>query len=166
MADLAAASPTGRLILRGGPAVAEAAGATLGLTLPQDACRAAGDGERSVLWLGPDEWLILAPVDPDEDLAAALETALADRAHALVDVSARQIGLILTGPDAETVLAVGCPLDLDLAAFPVGMCTRTLLSKAEIVLWRTAQTTFRIEVWRSFGDYVRGILAVGGAVAL
>ena len=44
------------------------------------------------------------------------------------------------------------------AAFPVGMCTRTLFGKAEIVLWRTAPRPFRIEVWRSFAPYVLGCL--------
>ena len=34
------------------------------------------------------------------------------------------------------------------------MCTRTVFGKAEIVLWRTAAETFRIEVARSFAPYV------------
>jgi heterotetrameric sarcosine oxidase gamma subunit len=34
------------------------------------------------------------------------------------------------------------------------MGTRTLLGKADIVLWRTAADVFRIEVWRSFAPYV------------
>jgi sarcosine oxidase, subunit gamma len=57
------------------------------------------------------------------------------------------------------LLNAGCPLDLDLSAFPVGMCTRTVLAKAEIVLWRTSQDVFHVEVWRSFADYVSRFLA-------
>ena len=166
MADLTAAPPAARLILRGGPDVVVAATAALGFALPQDACRSASVGDRHALWLGPDEWLILAPADEADMLFDALEAALADHPHALVDVSARQIALTLSGADAEFVLAVGCPLDLAIAAFPVGMCTRTVLAKVEIVLWRTVETTFHIEVWRSFGDYARGILQVGGAVTV
>ena len=49
-------------------------------------------------------------------------------------------------------------LDLHLDAFPVGMCTRTLFGKAEIVLWRTGEETFHIEVWRSFAPYLLGCL--------
>jgi sarcosine oxidase subunit gamma len=56
------------------------------------------------------------------------------------------------------VLNCGCPLDLDIGAFAVGMCARTVLAKAEIVLWRTAPDRFRIEVWRSFAAYVWGVL--------
>ena len=34
------------------------------------------------------------------------------------------------------------------------MCTRTVFGKAEVMLWRTAADTFRIEVARSFAPYV------------
>jgi sarcosine oxidase subunit gamma len=39
------------------------------------------------------------------------------------------------------------------------MCTRTVLSKADIVLWRTRADAFHLEVWRSFGGYVTGLLS-------
>lgn len=163
MAELSPALETARLILRGRPAELDAAEVALGFALPREACRAAGVGARRALWLGPDEWLLLAPVADAQALTAMLEAATAQAPHALVDVSQRQIGLTLSGSDAEEILAAGCPLDLDLKAFPVGMCTRTVLAKAEIVLWRTDEAIFHIDVWRSFSAYVRGILEVAGA---
>ena len=63
------------------------------------------------------------------------------------------------GPQAALLLSSGCPLDLDAHAFPVGMCTRTMLAKAEVVLWRTAAEAFHLEVWRSFAPYVTQFLA-------
>ena len=51
-----------------------------------------------------------------------------------------------------------CPLDLDLREFPIGMCTRTVFAKADIVLWRTRAEAFHVEVWRSFAGYVTGLL--------
>ena len=68
----------------------------------------------------------------------------------------------LAGPRAARTLNCGCPLDLDMAAFPVGMCTRTVLEKSEIILWRTGPDEFQIGVWRSFAAYVRGLLEEGG----
>jgi sarcosine oxidase subunit gamma len=91
--------------------------------------------------------------------ALALQDALEREPHSLVDVSHRQTGLEIGGPRAADILNSGCPLDLDLTAFPVGMCTRTVLVKAEIVLWRTAADVFRLEVWRSFTDYVARYIA-------
>ena len=59
-------------------------------------------------------------------------------------------------PAAARALNAGCPLDLSLKAFPVGMATPTIFDKAETVLWRRAATTFHVEVWRSFApDLVR-----------
>jgi sarcosine oxidase subunit gamma len=123
------------------------------------ACRASGDGDRASLWLGPDEYLLLAPDAEGAALHASLATALAGSPHALVDVSHRQTAFEIIGPHAPDILNGGCPLDLDLAEFPVGMCTRTVFAKAEITLWRTASQTFHVEVWRSFTDYLTQLLA-------
>ncbi len=153
-------APCMRLILRGRAAAAAAAAPALGMRLPVLACRSARTGERAALWLGPDEWLILAPAD--DPLAATLAAALAGVAHALVDVSHRQSGLSIAGSAAATVLNAGCPLDLDHTAFPIGMCTRTVLAKSEIVLWRTGALAFRVEAGRSFVPYVWQYLAEAG----
>lgn len=150
--------PLSRFLLRGRDAAAEAAAAPLGFAVPREACRAAVAGDRAALWLGPDEWLVLAPVDEAEGLRGALTHALAELPHGLVDVSHRQIALEVVGAGAATLLEAGCPLPLHAAAFPVGMCTRTVLGKAEIVLWRTAPGRFHLEVWRSFADYAWRLL--------
>jgi sarcosine oxidase subunit gamma len=76
----------------------------------------------------------------------------------LVDISHRQTALEISGANAATILAGACPLDLDLRQFPVHMCTRTVLAKAEIVLWRTAEEIFHVEVWRSFQRYTEELL--------
>ena len=152
-------SPAARYVLRGGPQVMDAAGEVLGLSIGQTACRAAVHGDRAALWLGPDEQLLLAPEDSTAEIAGLLVPRLRDLPHSLVDVSHRQMALLVSGPHAATVISAGCPLDLDLSAFPVGMCTRTMLAKAEIVLWRTADAVFRIEVWRSFTAYASRFLA-------
>lgn len=147
--------PAARASLRGGPEVRAAADRALGFALPAIACRASVAGERAALWLGPDEWLLLAG---EGEEWTALRAALAQLPHALVDVSHRQIALEVSGLEAPTLLAAGCPLDLDEPAFPVGMCTRTVLAKAQIVLWRTARESFRLEAWRSFALYVSAFL--------
>ena len=155
---LAPLPPATRLLLRARPAAQAAAAAPLGIPLPTIACRAATAGERAVLWLGPDEWLIEAPDADGTALAAALSAALAGLPHSLVDVSHRQSGLTVSGPHAADALNAGCPLDLDPAAFPIGMCTRTVLGKTQIMLWRTGAQTFRVEAARSFLPYVWGLL--------
>jgi sarcosine oxidase subunit gamma len=41
------------------------------------------------------------------------------------------------------------------------MCTRTVLGRAQIVLWRTDDEEFHVTVWRSFFPYVREFLLEG-----
>lgn len=145
MAEIAVQPECARYSLRGDDAMLAAGCASFGLAQPTVLRATEADG-RAALWLGPDEVLLLA----------ASGTA-APAAGLAVDVSGRQVALLLDGPDSEAILAAGCPLDV--AKFPVGACTRTLFGKAEIVLWRTAATSWRIEVWRSFAAYVQGLLA-------
>jgi sarcosine oxidase subunit gamma len=151
--------PVARYVLRGGDPVRAAAEPTAGVGFSAQPCRAMTRGERATLWLGPDEWLLIVPEAEGPALAGSLEKALAGIPHSLVDVSHRQSGCELRGPQAATLLSAGCPLDLDESAFPIGMCTRTVLAKAEVVLWRSAAQTFRLEVARSFVAYVSQFIA-------
>jgi sarcosine oxidase subunit gamma len=147
-----------RFVLRGATTARAAAATGFGLALPESACRAVATGNRAALWLGPDEHLLLAPDGEVETIAAALAQALQGLAYSLVDVSQRQVGFNVHGPHAEWLLESQCPLPLNLRDFPVGMCTRTVFAKAEIVLWRTGEQAFRLEVWRSFSRYVVQLL--------
>jgi sarcosine oxidase subunit gamma len=146
-----------RFVLRGDAEVARLAGDGFGFALP-GALSAARAGGRAALWLGPDEWLLLAPSGEEEAVATNLQESLGALPHALVSVGHREVMAEIYGPRVADVLNAGCPLDLDLAAFPVGMCTRTVLTKAQIVLWRTGTEVFQIHVWRSFFPYVRDFL--------
>ena len=154
--------PATRFVFNGDRAARDASVASWGTAFPEEACRAAAnvDLARAALWLGPDEYLLLdfGGGAPAAEVAAGLEEALGDLAHSLVDVSHRQFGIELSGPFAATILSGACPLDLDLAAFPVGMCTRTVFAKADITLWRTGADEFHVEVWRSFSGYVTGVM--------
>ncbi|MGH8253648.1 MAG: sarcosine oxidase subunit gamma [Steroidobacteraceae bacterium] len=142
-------------------ATAAAPVATAGLPLSVDACRAVTMGDWSALWLGPDEQLLVGPHAAHAQLAPRLAPALDGIAHSLVDVSHRQAAIELTGDAATTLLATGCPLDLDASVAPVGFCTRTVYAKAEVVLWRQAPQQFQLQAWRSFLPYVTGLLALG-----
>ena len=156
---LSEAPPAARFILRGPEAVRVACGMVFGAE-PPSRLGLAGEGDkRAALWLGPDEWLLLADSADTGAVSDVLESVLEGTAHSLVDVSHRQVGLIASGPAAARVLNAGCPLDLSLQAFPVGFATRTLFDKAEIVLWRRAEAAFHVEVWRSFAPWLAASLA-------
>ena len=143
-----------RLAVRAGPDAAAAISGALGVPLGGVTCRASVAGDRAALWLGPDEWLLLAPDGDGPTLGGAASQALGEPPASIVDVSHRTVAIEVRGVRAADTLNAFCALDLEPRAFPVGMCTRTVFGKAEIVLWRTAADTFRIEVARSFAGYV------------
>ena len=122
-------------------------------------CRSVVRNDWSALWLGPDEQLLIGPEPMASAFAIAADEALRGVPHSLVDVSHRQCSIQISGPHASDLLSAGCPLDLDIECFPVGACTRTILAKSEIVLWRRADEQFHIEVWRSFVAYLGEYLA-------
>ena len=127
-----------------------------GCDLSPDIGAAPGRAGRRALTLGPDEWLLLAPEDAGDAVAAAFSALGPDVPHSLVDVGHRSVAIRITGPGARDVLNSGCPLDL--SAIPVGGCTRSVFHKAEVVLVRLDADDFRLEVVRSFADYVWSML--------
>jgi sarcosine oxidase subunit gamma len=150
-----------RMALRAPAESLAALSSALGVTIPAAPKTSGRSGSRSALWLGPDEWLVI------DEAGGDMMTALKGTGvvHSATDVSHRNVAIIVSGPGAETAIMAGCPQDLSLDAFPVGACSRTLFGKAEIVLFRTEEDTFRVECWRSFADFVFGLLAEGAADA-
>ncbi|HEV7909113.1 MAG TPA: sarcosine oxidase subunit gamma family protein [Pseudonocardiaceae bacterium] len=126
-------------------------GERLGTPLPDAPNTVADAGSRCVLWLGPDEWLV---VGPDGD-APALLALLGDEPDSVVDVSANRTTVQVSGPSARDLLEKGCTLDLHPRAFGVGRCAQSTVAKAQVVLWQTADTpVYRLLVRGSFSGYL------------
>jgi len=133
-------------------------GASAGAFLDLPINRFSATNDRMVARLGPDEWLVIDAAGEMDWLRAELAAALAARTHAIVDVSHASVAFTVEGGDAANILNAGCPLDLDIRAFPAGSATRTLLGKCEIVLFRLSELVFRVECARSFGAYLQTFL--------
>jgi sarcosine oxidase, subunit gamma len=130
------------------------AGEALGIELPVEPNTAARSGERSVLWLGPDEWLVVEPAGREAETELVLREALAGEG-AVVDLSANRTALLLSGPSAREVLATCCALDLHPRAFGPGDCAQTLVAQAQAIIELVDDTpAFRVLVRPSFAAYV------------
>ena len=151
---LAPVAPRPQVNLRAHPGAEGAVAAALGIVLPDRPKTSASAHGLSALWLGPDEWLLVADAGSGWDAAgliAAAEGASPDQSA--VDVSNRLVGLTVEGTAAEAVLSAGCPQDLRSRSFPVGAASRSLLAKAEVILWRRGEGRFEVFFARSFADY-------------
>ena len=147
----------GLLVLRGDGANAEFRGtvsAVLGVGPVSEPLTAARKRDVSVLWLGPDEWLVVTADRRVARIEGALRDALAGRRVALTDVSHSRTIFTVSGPEARAVLAKGCPLDLHPRTFGPGRCAQSRLAKCQVLIHQThAVPTFDIYVNRSFSQY-------------
>ncbi|MEV5716171.1 sarcosine oxidase subunit gamma family protein [Amycolatopsis mediterranei] len=140
----------------------------LGVGLPTPCTFTSSNGV-DILWMGPDEFLVLA--EPGRQ--AELEAALTPDCDAVVDVSAQRNVYRLSGsPDprancpndvalkrresAAEVLAHGCSIDLKV--LPPGSCVQTILARTGIVLM-VREDGFTVLVRQSFSDYFKAWLA-------
>ncbi len=114
----------------------------LGLKLPKKI----GTTEGGAACLGPDEWLLRVPFGASIAMGEGLPLAI-------TDVSERSVCLIVEGPRAAEVLMAGCPIDL--SRFAVGRAARTIFETVEIVLIRSSEHRFEVEVWRSFAPWLQ-----------
>ncbi len=142
-----------------GSASASALEGALGLSLPAQVGQVSSDGTRHILWLAPDEFLLVGPAaGADEvsptDLTQELATALGDLPGQVVDLSANRTVLELQGAAARQVLDKSCRLDLHDRAFGVGSAKVTLLESTGVIVWRTASDTWRILPRSSFSSHV------------
>ena len=109
-----------------------------------------GEVRDGAVCLGPDEWLLRAP-------AGARIGDGAGAACAVVDISHRAVAIALAGPAAAEVIAAGCPRDI--ARFALGYATRTVFEGVEVIVERTGDQAFTLEVWRSFAPWLWAGLA-------
>lgn len=84
----------------------------------------------------------------------AQRNALTGLRGAITDVSGGQTVVAIHGDQVPSLLAKGCPLDLQPRAFDIGHCAQSHLAKAPILIRRLDHRShFEIIVRRSFADY-------------
>jgi sarcosine oxidase, subunit gamma len=123
------------------------------LPFPRPAANTATTWEgRDVLWLGPDEWLVVAQPQEAGTIVRELEGALEGHHHSVLDVGANRIAYELH--DGLEQLSSGCSFDLDPSRWRPGMCAQTLFGQAQVILHQRDERTTRVFVRPSFERYV------------
>ncbi len=108
----------------------------------------------TVLWSGPDQWLVVA--HRNHTLYDRLREALAGVA-AVVDQSDGRIGISLGGPRVHDALARLVGLDLDPAVFADDHTALTLLDHTGVQLWREGDG-FGLFLPRSFANSLAQVI--------
>ena len=145
----------GHLTLRGDgkdPAFAGGVHKALGLELPS-ALGLVANGETSLQWLAPDEWLLIVPSGTEFAVEQKLRAALDGLHISIVNVSGGQTLLELSGAKVREVLMKSTSYDVHPSNFPVGKAVGTNFAKSQLVIRHTAEDTWELLVRRSFSDY-------------
>ncbi len=160
-----------KINLRGDPnnaAFMQAAGSALDgvqpTTAPNTAVRTTS---LDLLWLGPDEWLLVAAAGGEAALAAQLAAVVTPHGGTVTDVTESRTTVTVAGPRARDVLAKGCPIDLHPRRFRPGDCAQSLLARVGVILLRADDGAgpvprFELHVVRSMADYLWRFLEDAG----
>lgn len=143
-----------------GSAAADRLAAHLGVRLPAS-CGAVTTGDGfSVLWLSPDEYLVVSgPSTPPSaeaprQLTRGLAEALGGQPGSAIDLSANRTTFELSGPMARDVLEKGCPLDLHPRAFESGTAYVTTIGSVPVIVWKLEQERYWVLPRASFADFL------------
>ena len=130
----------------------------LGVALPSSPNSPVETDDRTVCWMGPDEWLAIVRPGAEAEITTAFRESVAGFHASVTDVTGGYTMLNLAGRHARDLLSKGCTLDLHPRAFAPGQCAQTNLAKTAVLLIPRSNDpdlqSFDVVVRRSFADYL------------
>ena len=149
----------GYLVLRGKPddgAFMQAVAGVLGQALPTQPMSVLNTDAGAVLWVSPDEWLLVCKRSRRDSLLTTLTCAVQGLFAQIVDNSGGLTSMRLAGPDHIQLLRQLGPYDYESLA--VGRCASTVVSKTGLTVVRTDTAGVVLVFRRSFADYTWRLL--------
>lgn len=118
--------------------------------------RATMKGDHGVVWMAPDELLLITPYGQTGAAVDAIAAALGSEPYLAQDVSDSRSVFRLVGSAARGVLAKGAPMDLHAKSFGLGDVRRTRIgaTAAAIALVSEDPETFEVYCFRSYGQHM------------
>ena len=110
----------------------------------------------SVVWMSPDELLVLVDYAATGEAKAALEAALAGQHFLAEVVSDARAHFRISGDAAYEALAKVMPVDF--STFEAGDFRRSRLSQVAAAVWKTETGDFELVCFRSVAQYVFDVL--------
>jgi sarcosine oxidase subunit gamma len=150
-------------LLAASQSVLERCRTAIGMALPSEPNRAAGEDPR-LLWLAPNQWAVLSWTEP-KDFCLALRAACTGSDHHVADLHDAWAGFVVQGDDAAALIARGCSLDFHRRVFPPDQCARTLIAEIPVLIDRPPGLNgFVLYVDRTLAHHLRAWLEhVNGA---
>ena len=116
----------------------------------------------SIIWLGPNEWLIVS--NDENDLCEKLNDQIGDLETSVTDVSENRTIIRVSGKKINILLSKFLVLDLEKNLSTTGLCAQTLFVKVPALLLRHNNNEVPevdIFVNRSYSKYIYDLLVDG-----
>ena len=138
-------------------------GKILGTLLPTEPNTYVQNEKVKIIWLGPDEWMIIN--DQENELFIKLKNELGDLEASVTDVSENRTINRLTGKKIITLLSKFLVLDIEKNLGTQLYCAQTLFVKVPILLVRNDDSNqipvIDIFINRSHANYIYNLLVDG-----
>lgn len=116
----------------------------------------------SLAFIGRDHWILRADIDQEDTLAAALRLDDVPSDLSIVRVSDTLTFFRITGPDADQIMAIACPLDLHQSVFDPSSVTFSEVFNLKALVQRI-DGGFEFAVEQSFGNLIADYLGRAAA---
>ncbi|MEE2745551.1 MAG: sarcosine oxidase subunit gamma family protein [Pseudomonadota bacterium] len=111
----------------------------------------------STLCLGPDEWLVVGPLDQRHNILSRFENDCGKNSISVVDVSFNRVVIEIGGRKSIDLLSA--LTSLSEKSIGPGSCAQTLMAKAQVILhWIKSKDQFRVYVRSSFSRYLADVI--------
>jgi len=152
--EVSEASATGMITLRGDlgdAAVQKALKSVMGADVPATLAVTHADAGQ-ILWMSPDELMIVCAYDQADRMVADLIAALGDTHSMVVNVSDARAVFDLNGAATPEIIAKLAPIDMK--TMQAGTVRRTRFAQIPAAFWMTSNDSARIICFRSVGEYM------------
>jgi heterotetrameric sarcosine oxidase gamma subunit len=129
--------------------------ASTNVPLPTSPNTVTSAGQRRLLWLGNDHWLLVSTDRDDDTLVEAINQSMQDGHGNATLVTDQYTSFQLDGPEVLEVLAQGCALPLEADRFSEGQCVSCTFAKTQVTLLAIAHAdSYQLLVESSLAGYV------------
>ena len=152
--DVSEAPATGMITLRGDLAdagVQKAVKSVMGAGVPAKLTVTDADAGQ-ILWMSPDELMIVCAYDRADQMVSDLIAALGDTHSMVMNVSDARAVFDLNGSATSEIIAKLAPIDMK--SMPAGTVRRTRFAQIPAAFWMTSNDSARIICFRSVGEYM------------
>ena len=117
------------------------------------------DRDRALLWMSPDELLLLVAYDAVDGVMETLNAAFDGWFIAITNVSDARAQFRVSGPHLRDILAKVTATDMAPRGFPVGDVRRSRLAQVAAGYWLRSEDEAQVFVFRSVGAYAFEVLS-------